>query len=31
MDEDLDRLGREELVSEIKRLRAGIRAQPLDL
>ena len=26
MDEDLDRLGREELVSEIKRLRAGIRA-----
>ena len=25
MDEDLDRLGREELVSEIKRLRAGIR------
>ena len=25
MDEDLDRLGREELVSEVKRLRQGIR------
>jgi len=26
MDEDLDKLGREELLSEVKRLRAGIRA-----
>lgn len=26
VDEDLDRLGRDELVSEVKRLRAGIRA-----
>jgi hypothetical protein len=26
MDDDLDRLGREELILEVKRLRAGIRA-----
>jgi hypothetical protein len=26
MDEDLDRLSREQLVDEVKRLRAGIRA-----
>ena len=26
MDEDLDRLSREELIAEVKRLRAGIRA-----
>jgi hypothetical protein len=26
MDEDLDRLGREELIAEVKRLRTGIRA-----
>lgn len=26
MDDDLERLGREELVAEVKRLRAGIRA-----
>ena len=26
MDDDLDRMGREQLVAEVKRLRAGIRA-----
>jgi len=26
MDEDLDRLSREELIAEVRRLRAGIRA-----
>ena len=26
MDDDLDRMGREQLVEEVKRLRAGIRA-----
>jgi hypothetical protein len=26
MDDDLDRLSREELIAEVKRLRAGIRA-----
>ena len=26
MDDDLDKLGREELITEVRRLRAGIRA-----
>jgi hypothetical protein len=31
MDEDVDKLSRDALITEVKRLRAGIRAHPRQL